>query len=134
MHDLGIRHADLHLKNMLLRRLQSATPELFVIDFDKATLGPPLDLAQRFGNLRRLARSVRKVRVADSVLSAWDRLRFLRAYLKGHPQAKTLMRQWAPRLARSGSAHEVWWTASGARRTLRGDQVKLAASLRAPRR
>jgi tRNA A-37 threonylcarbamoyl transferase component Bud32 len=130
MHDRGIHHADLHLKNLLLRRREAGTPEVFVIDFDKAELGPELDLAQRLRNLDRLSRSVRKVRVADAVLTAWDRLRFLRAYLKGHPRSRELMRRWAKRLARSGSAHEVWWTATGAKRSLRGDQVKLVAGLR----
>jgi hypothetical protein len=134
MHDRGIHHADLHLKNLLLRRLEVGTPEVFVIDFDKATLGPELDANQRLNNLKRLARSARKVRVAAEVLTAWDRLRFLRAYLKGHPQSRQLMRQWARKLARSGSAHEVWWTATGAQRTLRGDRVKLAVGLRKSKR
>lgn len=130
MHDLGIRHADLHLKNLLLRRLEAGTPEVFVIDFDMATIGPELDSNQRLNNLDRLARSVRKVRVADSVLTAWDRLRFLRTYLKGHPQSRTLIRQWARKLATSGSAHEIWWTATGAQRSLRGDKIKIAAGLK----
>ena len=124
MHDAGIRHADLHLKNLLLRRRESGTPEVYVIDFDKAQLGPSLDTEQRLGNLKRLARSVRKVRVADSVLTAWDRIRFVRNYLRGRPEAGPLLRQWVRRLRASGAGHEVWWTVSGGKkRDLRGDRV-----------
>lgn len=120
MHDLGIRHADLHLKNLLLRRRAADTPEVFVIDFDRATVGPPLNVEERLRNLTRLARSVRKVRIADMVLTAWDRLRFLRGYLHGRPEARSLMRPWAKKLARSGAGREVWWTATGAQRNPRG--------------
>lgn len=130
MHDLGIFHADLHLKNLLLRRRTAGAPEVFVIDFDKAMLGQPLTPEMRFRNLKRLARSVRKLRVADTVLSPYDRLRFLRDYLRGAPNARTLMRQWARALAVSGRAHEVWWTATRAQRTLRGDKVARAAALK----
>jgi len=121
MHDLGIDHADLHLKNLLLRRRADDTPEVFLLDFDRALSGPPLDSERRLKNLKRLARSVRKVRIADTVLTAWDRLRFVRDYVHGQPDADTLMRRWARRLASSGRAHEAWWTATGAKRNLRGD-------------
>ena len=100
-----------------------------MIDFDNARLGSPLDSAQRLRNLKRLARSVRKVFVANAVLTAWDRLRFLRAYLKGMPDERALMRKWARRLASSGRSHEIWWTLSGAQRALRGDHVGRLAKM-----
>jgi len=134
MHDIGIYHADLHLKNLLLRRRDAGTPEVYVIDFDNAQLGPPLNSEQRLRNLKRLARSVRKVLVANSVLTAWDRLRFLRAYLKGIPDERALMRKWARRLASSGRSHEIWWTLSGAQRALRGDHVGQLAKMSRKRR
>jgi len=130
MHDLGIDHADLHLKNLLLRRRADSTPEVYLLDFDGASAGPPLDSDQRLRNLKRLARSVRKVRIADTVLTAWDRLRFVRDYVHGHPEAHALMRQWARRLASSGRAHEAWWIVSGAKRNLRGDGLGTLASPR----
>ncbi len=123
MHDLGIHHADLHLKNLLLQRRQAGTPQVYVIDFDKARLGEPLDLEQRLNNIRRLARSVRKVRVASAVATAWDRLRFLRAYLHGRPHSRELFRRWAKKLASVGASHELWWAATRAKRDGRGDRV-----------
>ena len=123
MHDLGIDHADLHLKNLLLRRRPDSTPEVYLLDFDRSSCGPALDSDARLKNIKRLARSVRKVRIADTVLTAWDRLRFVRDYVHGHPDAHTLMRQWGRRLAPSGRAHQAWWTVTGAKRNLRGDAL-----------
>ncbi len=131
MHDAGILHGDLHLKNLLLQRRLASTPLVYVIDFDMARATPgPLPLEQRLRNLNRLARSVRKLSVADSVLTAWDRLRFLRDYLRDEPQRRLLMRQWARKLASSGRSHELWWTMTAAQRTLRGDGPARYASLR----
>lgn len=123
LHDLGIFHADLHLKNLLLRRREMETPAVYIIDFDRASMPGALSAGQRLRNLKRLARSVRKVRVAQQVLSDWDRLRFLRAYLRGMPEARKLFRKWAHKLAHTGSGREAWWTLTRTQRVLRGDQV-----------
>jgi len=130
MHDLGIYHADLHLKNLLLQRRPAKTAKVYVIDFDRAARGSPLNVEQRAANLKRLARSICKVRVADAVLSAWDRLRFLRAYLEGRPEARALLRRWAKSLAAPGAARRMWWTMTAAQRSIQGDQVQMARSLR----
>ncbi len=121
MHDIGIRHADLHLKNLLLQRKEAGTPEVYVIDFDRATQSALLSNAERLSNLSRLARSVRKILVARALLTAWDRIRFLREYLRGMDPDGALLRAWARRLAASGASHEAWWLLTGAQRSLRGD-------------
>lgn len=123
MHDLGVYHADLHLKNLLLRRRQLETPEVYIIDFDRASVPGPLALSQRCRNLKRLARSVRKMRVAHELLTNWDRLRFLRAYLRGLPQARALLRRWARKLANTGRSREAWWTLTRTQRAARGDHI-----------
>jgi tRNA A-37 threonylcarbamoyl transferase component Bud32 len=123
MHDLGIFHADLHLKNLLLRRRRLDTPEVCIIDFDKAVQVQALTPAQRFKNLNRMARSVRKVHVAREVITAWDKVRFLREYLRPDADAAARLRAWAPRLARAGRRREAWWTATGARRNVLGDRM-----------
>ncbi len=131
MHDAGILHGDLHLKNFLLQRRDAPSPAVYIIDFDLARAMPgSLPAEKRLDNLKRLARSVRKLRVADAVLTAWDRLRFLREYLRGHPQQRALMRQWARKLAASGRSHELWWTMTAAQRSLRGDGPARSAALR----
>lgn len=68
-HDAGGRHADLHLKNLLLREreLAAAGPEVFVIDLDGARVGSPPAPARRMRELMRLARSLEKRGVAAQV-------------------------------------------------------------------
>ncbi len=124
LHDLGIYHGDLHLKNLLLRRCSAGPPEVFVIDFDRAEKGEPLSIARRAANLKRLARSVRKLRVADELLTPWDRVRFLREYLRDFPDRRRLLRLWAKSLAAGGASREIWWTMTATRRTLRGDKIE----------
>lgn len=62
MHDLGVSHPDLNLANVLLRPRADRPPEVFVIDFDRATFTPgPLPFAARQAALRRLERSCAKL-------------------------------------------------------------------------
>ncbi len=56
MHDLGVYHPDLHVKNILL----DARAELYVLDLDSARRFPRLPRFLRRMNLRRFARSVNK--------------------------------------------------------------------------
>ena len=123
LHDAGIDHVDLHLKNLLVNRSEDAAPRVSIIDLDKARETNPRSRAHRLRNLMRLARSARKLRVAQRALGPRTRLRFLREYLKGLPDERRLMRQWAPRLARSGQWREGWWSAIGAERDIKGDRM-----------
>ena len=62
MHDRGIVHPDLNLGNLLVRGRPGASPEAFVIDFDKAEiLDGPAPFAVRQSALRRLERSCAKL-------------------------------------------------------------------------
>lgn len=61
MHDSGVDHADLNLRNILVRH-PIPRPEIYIIDFDKARLYPgPVPAARAQRNLRRLLRSVDKL-------------------------------------------------------------------------
>jgi len=129
MHDLGIYHADLHVKNLLVRRRPTGETQVFVVDFDRAAMTGPLGPDERFRNLRRLAESVRKVRVVSAAISEWDRVRFLREYLAGAPDASRYLRRWTRALAHAGRVREVWWAVSRARRDVHGDHVGALAPL-----
>jgi 3-deoxy-D-manno-octulosonic acid kinase len=98
MHDAGIVHADLNLKNILVRDALGR-PEAFVIDFDKAKLAGHLTLEQRMANLMRLDRSIAKWAAARRAVHSADRLRFLRAYLQPYPQWSGQWRHIARRYA-----------------------------------
>ena len=63
LHDLGARHRDLHIKNLLLRPTAPGAEdaiEVLVIDLDRARLGAPPSAARRISELARLLRSLRK--------------------------------------------------------------------------
>ena len=121
MHDAGIEHGDLHLKNMLLHHDAEGEPEVSIIEFDKSRERDPSGLDFRLANLMRLARSARKVRVAQAALGPRARLRFLHEYLRGLPAESELFRLWVPKLAKSGERREGWWAVTGADRDLTGD-------------
>ncbi len=58
-HDAGGRHADLHVKNLLVRGSGEAL-DVLVIDLDGARITPGLTPAERMSQLMRLYRSLRK--------------------------------------------------------------------------
>ena len=69
MHDRGVSHPDLNLGNVLLRSRAGASPEVFLIDFDRATFAAgPLPFAARQAALRRLERSCAKLTGAPGPL------------------------------------------------------------------
>lgn len=81
MHDAGIYHSDLNLKNILVRR-ENAQNCVQVIDFKKSGLRNRLDLAEGLQNLVRLDRSVLKWPASRAAISLTDRLRTLRRYIR----------------------------------------------------
>ena len=123
LHDAGICHADLHLKNLLLHHDDDGEPRVSLIDLDKARERDPRGRGFRLSNLMRLARSVRKLRVAQAVVGPREQLRFLREYLKGIPDGRKLLKDWQSKLLNSGRWREGWWVAIGAERDLRGDRM-----------
>jgi hypothetical protein len=83
MHRYGIFHADLNLKNILVRREQAGL-QCYVIDLDKAKLcSEGLSVRQANQNLRRLLRSVSKLDPGRVFLTAEDWKLFLERYGDG---------------------------------------------------
>ncbi len=79
MHEAGIDHADLNMNNILV----NATDDVFIIDFDKATAHSELGLPRRIRNLRRLLRSLRKLKGMGYSLDDDDFAMIIRGYAKG---------------------------------------------------
>ncbi len=105
LHDAGVDHVDLNLKNVLLRPDGSA----LVLDLDRCRLAAgPASERVRVRNLLRLLRSWRKLAAAEPrSVQARDPLRFARAYARGE---RELLR----RLVRAGRAarfplHRLRW-------------------------
>jgi len=65
-HDAGGTHADLHVKNLLLRE-SGGECEAILIDLDGAGFGEPPDAARRMHELARLQRSALKRGVAGQI-------------------------------------------------------------------
>lgn len=85
LHDAGIFHADLHVKNVLVldkREKGEKEADVVLVDFDRARLlGRPLPARLRYRNLFRLDRSLEKTRLAPGRVSRVDRIACLRSYL-----------------------------------------------------
>jgi 3-deoxy-D-manno-octulosonic acid kinase len=81
MHETGIDHADLNMNNILVDNKDA----VFIIDFDKATMHPELGRYRRIENLRRLLRSLRKLRGVGNPLNDDDFLMIIRGYAGGDP-------------------------------------------------
>ena len=123
MHDAGIYHADLHLKNILAKVDDGC--KVYIIDLDKselrsATAGGGLSIEQRMDNILRLDRSVEKFgewKPGPGLVTRADRLRFLRDYLRGctaegvtdFSDWKVLARKYATRHV----VHRLWWRLLG---------------------
>jgi hypothetical protein len=117
LHDAGIEHADLNLRNILLveervfgrapgaSAAESAAAEFraLVIDLDRARArAGPLDERRRRANLLRLYRSAAKLSALDGWrLSRADALRFGRAYFG---EDRVALR----RAARAVAAYAPW--------------------------
>lgn len=104
LHESGVYHADLTMKNIL----RSGT-SIYIIDLDKATLVPKRDGRLDMMNLARLNRSVVKLLGTHGAVTRTDKLRFLRRYLGGRDRIKELSQLCAQGLW----FHRLWWSVSG---------------------
>lgn len=109
IHQRGIYHADLHLKNFLVAKQGS---KVYLIDFDKSAVGGRLHPSRRMKNLKRLDRSAEKLKRLGLPLTKRDKKIFCRSYVSGDeeilPYLKTYQKKyrWYQRLYRWG-----WWIA-----------------------
>jgi 3-deoxy-D-manno-octulosonic acid kinase len=94
LHDAGVEHADLNLKNILVREAERG-PEAWVIDLDRGRLLEGLEPAARRRNLVRLLRSFAKLAVVGGArLSPRDPFRFARAYARGDRTLRAEVVRW----------------------------------------
>lgn len=123
MHDAGIYHADLHLKNILLKRDSSGEFHAYIIDLDKSFALDKLTIDQRIKNLLRLDRSIVKLRWLSNttnlsqkkprLISKADRIRFFKSYML---YSNVLDKNWKKYVRRYHShhaLHKLWWRIVG---------------------
>ncbi len=107
LHDAGIRHPDLNLGNILVT-CTNGTPEIHLIDFDRATLiGRPLNTGERYSALSRMYRSLAKLsRPKPPPLSNEEQEHFLSRYWNDASGSHTALRR---RCRRELALHRLWW-------------------------
>ena len=123
IHRKGIYHADLHLKNFLVENGKRA--KVYLIDFDKSRIFASLAPWRRMKNLKRLDRSVEKLKRLGLPLTESDKRRFCHAYAQGdqaiHPHLKrfrerywwhSLIYRWGWWIARVSYPHHRPWRKS----------------------
>jgi tRNA A-37 threonylcarbamoyl transferase component Bud32 len=102
LHDAGIEHRDLQLRNILVRATPERPaddPQIVVIDLDGASYhgsrGVPI--ARRAQNLGRLARSVIKLGLWGESIGPRERAAFLSGYLRRDRELRRALRDFVPR-------------------------------------
>lgn len=117
LHDLGVDHPDLNLKNILFRRDGSGIVVL-VIDLDRSRSAGTLEDRSRWRNLLRFHRSAVKWthRFPDSAVTSRDLLRFALGYfgrdrraIEGMSKRVAAYRVWE-------NLHRVFWPRRGGAR------------------
>ena len=102
-HDAGGRHADLHVKNLLLRETPRA-PDAIVIDLDRGAIGAAPAPARRARELGRLWRSLAKRGVAAQV-GERGVAAFLAAYCAGDRALRAALGRHLPAERRRAALH-----------------------------
>jgi serine/threonine protein kinase len=83
MHREGVFHRDLHLKNILIQQHHGeGTPEIFIIDFDKAVCKDTLTPREKLKNLLRFNRSIEKYKLQGGMITRGDQCRLFKEYFK----------------------------------------------------
>jgi len=104
LHDAGVYHRDLHVKNMLL----APEGKIFILDLDRAVVLDRLSRRKRLANLVRLGRSVEKTGL-DSILTGRDTYMFFLEYLRSGKPLKIDRREAVSRYMRHVARHRLFW-------------------------
>lgn len=109
MHEVGIYHCDLHLKNFIMETGVGAMGSLHIIDFDRAKITHPLKSDKWLANLLRLDRSVEKWRTKGLRITQTDRLRFLWSYLEGDQGRRAFFRTYLRKYHSRKGRYRIGW-------------------------
>jgi len=109
LHEVGIYHADLHLKNFIVEMGKGGSGSLHIIDFDRSKIIYPLKSSKWFANLLRLDRSVEKWVPRGLWITRTDRLRFLRSYLEGDKERTAFVRIYLRKYPHRKWRYRIGW-------------------------
>jgi len=104
MHDAGVYHADIHIKNLLL----GPGGAVYILDLDRASIQAQLKLPHRVANLLRLGRSLEKTGT-DSIITGRDCFLFLIEYLRCGEPLDIEPRRVVKKYRRHVGRHRLLW-------------------------
>jgi tRNA A-37 threonylcarbamoyl transferase component Bud32 len=119
MHDAGIYHADLHLKNILVQSAPGGKDIVYIIDLDKSRQYEKISFRKRMKNIIRLDRSVEKMIINNKdvfgqrfpfPIFKTDKLRFLKEYVKTDNKSEKPLRYYLQSHKTSHNLHRLWWS------------------------
>ena len=120
MHNVGIYHADLHLKNILVKSDPGGGVHVYIIDLDKSKQYEKISFHRKMKNILRLDRSVVKMRRKNRELfsetfpvSKTDRIRFLKKYIELDSEAVKPLRYYLQSYNNTHAFHKLWWSMGG---------------------
>lgn len=125
MHDAGIYHADLHLKNILVQFAEGGEINVYIIDLDKSKQREKISIYKRMKNIMRLDRSVEKMLRGNRdtfgetflfPISKTDKLRFLKEYVASGNKSVKSLRYYIQSYRTSHNFHRLWWRVVNGRR------------------
>jgi len=120
MHNVGIYHADLHLKNILVKSDPGGGVHVYIIDLDKSKQYEKISFQRKMKNIMRLDRSVVKMRRKNRELfsetfpvSKTDRIRFFKKYIELDSEAVKPLRYYLQSYNNTHALHKLWWSMGG---------------------
>jgi len=120
MHNVGIYHADLHLKNVLVKYGPGGGVQVYIIDLDKSRQYEKISFQSKMKNILRLDRSVVKLRRKNRELfskafpvSKTDRVRFLKKYIELDSESVKPLRHYIQSYNNTHALHKLWWLVGG---------------------
>jgi 3-deoxy-D-manno-octulosonic acid kinase len=109
MHEVGIYHCDLHLKNFIVETGGGTLGSLHIIDFDRSKIIHPLKSDKWLANLLRLDRSVEKWRTKSLWITRTDQLRFLLSYLEGDQERRAFVKKYLRKYHHRRRRYRIGW-------------------------
>ena len=120
MHNVDIYHADLHLKNILVKSDPGGGVQVYIIDLDKSKQYEKIGFQRKMKNILRLDRSVVKLRRKNQELfsktfpvSNADRVRFLKKYIELDSESVKPLRHYLQSYNNTHALHKLWWLVGG---------------------
>jgi len=115
LHQAGIFHNDLNIRNILVRQDQDDKIDAYIIDLDKSICRKGLALDERVNNLIRLNRSFDRFLFRNQsaglsgIISSSDRLFLLEEYLREDRISNKEKRSIIKQCLRQSALHKWWW-------------------------